>query len=176
MQELAARAGSEIAPPPSTSRRRFAPFAWGVLAYNVIVILWGALVRATGSGAGCGGHWPLCNGEVLPRIAANATVIEFTHRLMSGLALAAVVAQFAWARAIYPRGNATRRWAMWSVVFILTEALLIGAMIMQYGSAFATDSLFAVILTILVVAMFAMKLVQMLDRRLTGWKVEVAVE
>jgi NitT/TauT family transport system permease protein len=52
----------------------------------------------------------------------------------------------------------------------------IGAMIMQYGSAFATDSLFAVILTILVVAMFAMKLVQMVDQRLTGWKVEVAVE
>lgn len=52
----------------------------------------------------------------------------------------------------------------------------IGAMIMQYGSAFATDALFAVILTILVVAMIAMKLVQIIDRRLTGWKVEVAVE
>lgn len=52
----------------------------------------------------------------------------------------------------------------------------IGAMIMQYGSAFATDALFAVILTILIVAMIAMKLIQMLDRRLTGWKVGVAVE
>lgn len=52
----------------------------------------------------------------------------------------------------------------------------IGAMIMQYGSAFATDSLFAVILTILIVAMVAMKLVQIVDRRLTGWKVEIAVE
>lgn len=52
----------------------------------------------------------------------------------------------------------------------------IGAMIMQYGSAFATDSLFAVILTVLIVAMFTMKLVQMLDQRLTGWKVEIAVE
>ena len=52
----------------------------------------------------------------------------------------------------------------------------IGAMIMQYGSAFATDSLFAVILTILVVALVTMKAVQWLDRRLTGWKAEVAVE
>jgi NitT/TauT family transport system permease protein len=52
----------------------------------------------------------------------------------------------------------------------------IGAMIMQYGSAFATDSLFAVILTILMVAMITMKLVQWVDQRLTGWKVEIAVE
>jgi len=52
----------------------------------------------------------------------------------------------------------------------------IGAMIMQYGSAFATDALFAVILTILIVAMITMKLVQIIDQRLTGWKVEVAVE
>src|ERR687892_376725 len=44
-----------------------ARFAWTVLAYNVAVIAWGAYVRATGSGAGCGEHWPLCNGEVLPR-------------------------------------------------------------------------------------------------------------
>jgi len=51
-----------------------------------------------------------------------------------------------------------------------------GAMIMQYGSAFATDALFAVILTVLGVALIAMKLVQALDRRLTSWKVEIAVE
>ena len=52
----------------------------------------------------------------------------------------------------------------------------VGGMIMQYGSAFATDALFAVILTILMVAMIAMKLVNILDRRLTGWKAEIAIE
>jgi ABC-type nitrate/sulfonate/bicarbonate transport system permease component len=52
----------------------------------------------------------------------------------------------------------------------------IGAMIMQYGSSFATDSLFAVILTILLVALLAMKAVQWIDRRLTGWKAEIAIE
>jgi NitT/TauT family transport system permease protein len=51
-----------------------------------------------------------------------------------------------------------------------------GGMIMQYGSAFATDALFAVILTILLVAMITMRLVQIVDQKLTGWKVEVAVE
>jgi NitT/TauT family transport system permease protein len=52
----------------------------------------------------------------------------------------------------------------------------IGAMIMQYGSAFATDSLFAVILTILLVAILTMRAVQWLDRRMTGWKAEIAIE
>jgi ABC-type nitrate/sulfonate/bicarbonate transport system permease component len=52
----------------------------------------------------------------------------------------------------------------------------IGAMIMQYGSSFATDSLFAVILTILLVALLAMKAVHWIDRRLTGWKTEIAIE
>ena len=52
----------------------------------------------------------------------------------------------------------------------------IGAMIMQYGSSFATDSLFAVILTVLIVAMITMRLVRWVDRRLTGWKAEIALE
>jgi heme a synthase len=103
------------------------------------VILWGALVRATGSGAGCGGHWPLCNGEALPQIAANATAIEFTHRVMSAVALIVVVALFAWARALYPRGHSARRWAAWSLVFILTEALL-GASLVLLGHVAADDS------------------------------------
>jgi NitT/TauT family transport system permease protein len=52
----------------------------------------------------------------------------------------------------------------------------VGAMIMQYGSAFATDALFAVILTILMIALLTMKAVHWLDRRLTGWKAEIAIE
>jgi ABC-type nitrate/sulfonate/bicarbonate transport system permease component len=52
----------------------------------------------------------------------------------------------------------------------------VGGMIMQYGSAFATDALFAVILTILMVAMIAMQLIKIVDRRLTGWKAEIAIE
>jgi NitT/TauT family transport system permease protein len=52
----------------------------------------------------------------------------------------------------------------------------IGAMIMQYGSSFATDALFAVILTVLMVALLTMKAVHWIDRRLTRWKAEIAVE
>jgi len=104
--------------------RRLALLAWTTLGWNLAVILWGAFVRATGSGAGCGAHWPLCNGEIVPRAAETATLIEFTHRATSGLALVLV---FALAIRVFrnrPRGHAARRAAAASVVLILTEALV----------------------------------------------------
>jgi cytochrome c oxidase assembly protein subunit 15 len=66
---------------------RLAPASWSVLAFNVLVIAWGAYVRASGSGAGCGRHWPTCNGDVVPHAPRVATMIEFSHRLSSGAAL-----------------------------------------------------------------------------------------
>jgi heme a synthase len=93
-----------------------------LLVYNVAVILWGAYVRASGSGAGCGSHWPLCNGEVIPRLPATATVIEFSHRLTSGLALVGVVVLWVWTRRARPAGDPARVGAAASVLFMLTEA------------------------------------------------------
>src|SRR6204780_2838581 len=71
-------------------------FAWGLLAYNVAVILWGAVVRATSSGAGCGDHWPLCNGVVPPSNPALVAWIGLVHRLISGLTLPAVILLLLW--------------------------------------------------------------------------------
>lgn len=103
---------------------RFSRFAWGVAVYNVFVILWGAFVRATGSGAGCGSHWPLCNGVVVPRDPATATVIEFTHRLTSGLALILVIGAAVWAFRLFPKGSWVRKASLAAVALILVEALL----------------------------------------------------
>jgi heme A synthase len=102
----------------------FAKFAWGVLLYNLLVILWGAYVRATGSGAGCGSHWPLCNGEVIPRAPQVETIIEFTHRLMSGLSLLLIIILLVWAFRAFPKGNIVRKGAVLCMVFIITEALV----------------------------------------------------
>lgn len=99
-----------------------ARFSWFVLAYNIAVILWGAYVRASGSGAGCGAHWPLCNGEVIPRSPSVETLIEYSHRLTSGLALIAVVWMLAWTRRAVPAGHSARRGAWLSLFFIVTEA------------------------------------------------------
>jgi heme A synthase len=101
---------------------RLARFAWAVLAYNIAVILWGAYVRATGSGAGCGSHWPLCNGEVLPRSPDVAMLIEFSHRITSGIALLAVVALLVWILRACPKGHPARLGGALSVFFMLTEA------------------------------------------------------
>ncbi len=110
----------------------FTRFAWSVLAYDVAVIAWGALVRATGSGAGCGQHWPTCNGQVVPRSPAAETVVEFTHRASSGIALVLVFALAVWARRAFPRGHPARGAAALSLLFIVTEALL-GAGLVLFG-------------------------------------------
>jgi heme a synthase len=112
--------------------RSFVRYAWFVLTYNVAVILWGAFVRATGSGAGCGEHWPLCNGEVMPRSPELATIIEFTHRLTSGLAGLFVIGLLVFAFRTFPKGHIVRRCAGWSLVLTLTEGL-IGAGLVLLG-------------------------------------------
>jgi len=108
----------------------FSRYAWAVLAYNLAVVLWGAYVRATGSGAGCGNHWPLCNGEVAPHSPAAATIIEFTHRITSGLDLALVAGLVVWAFRTFPRGHRVRRGAALSAVFLVTEALIGAALVL----------------------------------------------
>ena len=100
---------------------RFARYSWFTLAYNVAVILWGTAVRATGSGAGCGSHWPLCNGEVLPREPRIETIIELTHRVTSSLAGLLVIALVVMAFRSRPKGHPARRAAVLSLIFILTE-------------------------------------------------------
>jgi heme A synthase len=103
---------------------RFAKYSWGVLSFNILVILWGAFVRASGSGAGCGSHWPLCNGAVVPRAPQVETIIEFAHRASSGLAFLLVLGLLVWALRVYPRGDLVRRASALSFLFIVTEALV----------------------------------------------------
>jgi heme A synthase len=116
--------------------RRFAQYAWGVVAATVVVILWGAFVRATGSGAGCGDHWPLCNGEIIPRAEQIETLIEFSHRVTSGLALLAVVALLIWALRAFPKGHIVRKAAVASMVLMILEALIGAALVLLQYVAF----------------------------------------
>lgn len=106
------------------ARTRFARYAWVVLAYNILVILWGAYVRATGSGAGCGRHWPTCDGQILPRPETMEMIVEFTHRLSSGLALIGVIGLLLGAWRIYPPGHHVRRARLAAMLFMVIEALL----------------------------------------------------
>lgn len=125
---------------PAAGLPRFARYAWVVLALNLFVIGWGAFVRATGSGAGCGSHWPSCNGQVIPRPEQIETIIEFTHRVTSGLALISVAVMLLWAFRAYPRGHAVRASAVLASVFIIFEALL-GAGLVLFGLTADDDSI-----------------------------------
>ncbi|MBO0726735.1 MAG: COX15/CtaA family protein, partial [Blastocatellia bacterium] len=101
---------------------RFAKYLWFTLAFNLLVIVWGAYVRASGSGAGCGSHWPLCNGEVIPGSPTVKTIVEFSHRLSSGLALLLVVGALIWAFRAYAPKHRLRRYATAAMFFMLMEA------------------------------------------------------
>lgn len=118
---------------PSALPRPVVRLAWGAVAYTLFVILWGAFVRATGAGAGCGAHWPLCNGEILPSAPVRDTVVEFGHRITSGLALPLVL-WVAWRvfRSSEP-GAPVRRASVAAVVFMVLEAAIgAGLVLFEY--------------------------------------------
>ena len=107
--------------------------AWGVLGYTVLVILWGGFVRASGSGAGCGDHWPFCHGEVIPSNPSLNTIVEFGHRVTSGLALPAVLLLTWLVFRTFERGSAVRKAAVASVVFMVLEAAIgAGLVLFEY--------------------------------------------
>jgi len=110
--------------------RGFARFAWGVLAYDLAVVAWGAYVRATGSGAGCGRHWPLCNGELVPQSPRTQTLVELSHRVSSGVALVLAAALLVWALLAFPRGHLVRKSAAVGMGLMIMEAGIGAALVL----------------------------------------------
>lgn len=112
------------------TKARFQTLAWAALGITLAVILWGAFVRATGSGAGCGSHWPTCNGEIIPRPKTLETIIELTHRLTSGVILVVVLVELVWAFVAFPKGHLVRKGASMSAFLMVTEALIGAALVL----------------------------------------------
>ena len=106
------------------NRRPLAPWLLAYLAYLLAVVLFGTVVRATHSGAGCGTHWPLCKGEWIPATSSLKTWIEFTHRVTSGATLPMALFLYGWARRRFPTSHACRRALGWVLIFLIMEALL----------------------------------------------------
>lgn len=116
-----------------------ARFAWATLCFNVAVVLWGAIVRATGSGAGCGNKWPGCASSVLGTSAKAQTIVEFTHRMTSGVALLMVVVLLLWCWRATSKGNWARYSATLAAAFLANEALL-GAALVLLGDVARDES------------------------------------
>ena len=113
-------------------RQSFQTWALALLGLTVLVILWGAFVRVTGSGAGCADHWPLCNGELVPRSPRVETLIELTHRITSGLSGVLALVVFWRSRKEFEPGSGVRRAAALGLVLMLVEGA-IGAALMKLG-------------------------------------------
>lgn len=103
---------------------KFAAYSWFVLSWNIIVILWGAYVRASGSGAGCGRHWPLCDGQVIPTAPNSTMTIEYTHRLLSGGAIILIALLVFWGFKTSSREHPVRKGLVAAGILIIIEALL----------------------------------------------------
>ncbi len=103
---------------------KYQKFAFGLLVYTILVILWGAWVRISHSGDGCGDTWPLCHGKLIPEAEQNKTWVEYGHRLMSGLYGLVVIYFWLAARKLYGKDHFTRKAALATFVFTISEALL----------------------------------------------------
>lgn len=119
---------------------RFAKYAWFVLAYNVVVILWGVFLRASLSGDGCGEHWLTCGGEVVPSAPQLKTQIEFFHRITSSLAGIVVIvllvsAIIKWSKNKSAHNKLLLRMSIASLLFIVIEGILGGLLVLTGNTA-----------------------------------------
>lgn len=121
------------------TRPQFQKFALSLLIYTVLVILWGAWVRISHSGDGCGDTWPLCHGQLIPDAERGKTWVEYGHRLMSGI-YGLVVIYFWWvARKVFTKDSFARKAAFATLFFTITEALL-GAKLVLFQLVTTNDT------------------------------------
>jgi heme A synthase len=102
--------------------KSFVTLAWVAAACAYLLIVLGAVVRISGSGMGCGDHWPLCNGHLFPPLNEIPTVIEWSHRLVAAVVSILVIGLVAldWRRA-------------WPALILLIVQILLGAVTVKTG-------------------------------------------
>jgi len=123
-----------------TKLSRFAKYAWFVVGFNILVILWGVFLRSSKSGDGCGQHWLTCHGEVLPSAPELKTVIEFSHRIMSavdGLLMLVMVglAIWIWNKNREASAKSTLKYAVISLFFVATEGAIGAGLVLTGNTA-----------------------------------------
>ncbi len=139
MSSVSLSGGNSTPNPVDPGPKRFARLAWASVLYTIAVIVFGAFVRATHSGDGCGAHWPKCDGVFVPLNPSAEMLIEFTHRVTSGIAgllsIGLVFFAFRW----LPRRHPSRLGAILTFVFMMIEAG-IGAILVKQGLVGDNDS------------------------------------
>lgn len=129
--------------------QRLSQLSLGLVVYTLIVILWGAWVRISHSGDGCGDTWPLCQGQLIPQEAMKKTWVEYSHRFTSGLYGILVVLLFFWIKKQISFLNEkshsnSQKWSFWVLIFMITEALL-GAKLVIFRLVSQNDSVWRLV-------------------------------
>ena len=122
------------------TKRNFPRFAWGLLLYTLFVIMWGAFVRASFSGDGCGANWPACGGEIIPNLNRTPKIIEFMHRISTTPLAPLLLLLVFWSRSIFPKGHQVRSFAVITFLFTLMEGL-VGAVQVKLGATAHSESI-----------------------------------
>lgn len=107
-------------------------WSWVALAYFVVVVLGGAIVRTSGAGAGCGDRWPLCNGQWVPHHPRLVTIIEFTHRSTTFVAVLLFAIMIGWTFRATTEGHWARRAASWTALLLVTESVLGAVLVLRH--------------------------------------------
>lgn len=113
------------------SQKNLSRYAWVLVYYTLFVIVWGAWVRISHSGDGCGNSWPLCDGALFPKEAETKTWIEYFHRLTSGFYGIVVMHLFYLTRKYFPPASQQRTWGLATLILMLIEAGLGAALVLK---------------------------------------------
>jgi len=113
------------------SQKKLSTYAWVLVYYTLFVIVWGAWVRISHSGDGCGKSWPLCDGVLFPKDAEAKTWIEYFHRLTSGIYGLVVIHLFYLNQKFFPTKTLQRVFGFSTLILMIIEAALGAALVLK---------------------------------------------
>jgi len=124
------------------------------LSVACLHLVFGAIVRISGSGMGCGDNWPKCYGYWFPPFSRPDLVVEVSHRYLASILTLTVVSMafvaFRHRReaGVGGRGGALRS-ALGAVAAVLAAAVLGGVTVKMGNAPWATVAHWLVAMTLL---------------------------
>ncbi len=116
--------------------------AWLTAFGSYLMLLMGAIVTITQSGQGCGNTWPVCKGQLIPESVSVGTVIEYSHRVVSGGVGFLILILVVWTWIIFWKEQRLRWLAFFSLFFVVLQGAL-GALTVVFQADFAKKAALA---------------------------------
>lgn len=112
------------------SKTQLSQYLTLTLITSLLVIFWGAFLRFTYAGDGCGTDWPLCHNQLVPTQSSKEAWMEWFHRLTSSLFGLMVVFLCIFSFHSLPKKHRARWGCVLILFFTITEALIGAALVM----------------------------------------------